>query len=61
MNLLGTDFFLSPYFYLRQNDMVVIDVTKQKAAASDMTTVRNITLAASILSTIAIFLNVFKN
>lgn len=61
LNLLGTDFFTSPYYYLQQNDMVVVDVTRNKAAVNDQITVRNITVAASILSTIAIFLNVFRN
>lgn len=53
--------FTSPYYYLQQNDVVVVDVAKQKAAQTNESTLRNITVAASILSTIAIFLNVFKN
>lgn len=60
LNLLGTDFFLSPYYYLQQNDMIVIDATKNKAAANDQVTVRNVSLAASVLTTIAIFINIFK-
>lgn len=54
------DVFLSPYYYLQQNDIVIVDVAKNKAAVNDQITVRNITVAASILSTIAIFINVFR-
>lgn len=53
--------FTSPFYYLQQNDIVVVDVARQKAATTNESTLRNITVAASILSTIAIFLNVFKN
>lgn len=53
--------FISPYYYLQQNDIIVVDVAKHKAAQTNESTIRNITVAASILSTIAIFLNVFKN
>jgi polysaccharide biosynthesis/export protein len=52
--------FLSPYYYLQQNDLVIVDVAKNKGVVNDQTTVRNITVAASILSTIAIFLNIFR-
>ena len=60
LDLSKTDVFLSPYYYLQQNDMIIVDVAKNKAAVNDQVTVRNITIAASILSTIAIFLNVFR-
>jgi polysaccharide biosynthesis/export protein len=54
------DVFASPYYYLKQNDIIIVDVFKNKAVANDQVTVRNITVAASILSTIAIFLNIFR-
>jgi polysaccharide biosynthesis/export protein len=54
------DVFLSPYYYLQQNDMIIVDVARNKAAVNDQITIRNITVAASILSTIAIFINIFR-
>ncbi|WP_162915811.1 polysaccharide biosynthesis/export family protein [Paraflavitalea soli] len=60
LDLSKPDVFGSPYYYLQQNDMVIVDVTKNKAAVNDQVTVRNITVAASILATIAIFINIFK-
>ncbi|NII24102.1 hypothetical protein HB364_03345 [Pseudoflavitalea sp. X16] len=60
LDLSKPDIFASPYYYLQQNDMVIVDVTKNKAAVNDQATIRNITLATSILATIAIFINIFK-
>jgi polysaccharide export outer membrane protein len=60
LDLSKPEIFASPYYYLQQNDMVIVDVAKNKAAVNDQITVRNITIAASILSTIAIFINVFR-
>lgn len=60
LDLSKPEVFASPYYYLQQNDMVIVDVAKNKAAVSDQTTMRNITVTASILATIAIFINIFK-
>lgn len=54
------DVFLSPYYYLQQNDMIIVDVAKNKAALTDQTTVRNISIATSALSIIAIFIGIFR-
>jgi polysaccharide export outer membrane protein len=60
LDLSKPEVFTSPYYYLQQNDIVIVDVAKNKGAVNDQITVRNITIAASILSTIAIFINVFR-
>ncbi|MDF2187051.1 polysaccharide biosynthesis/export family protein [Paraflavitalea sp. CAU 1676] len=60
LDLSKPEVFASPYYYLQQNDMVIVDVTKKKAALNDQATVRNITIATSILATIAIFINIFN-
>lgn len=60
LDLSKPEVFASPYYYLQQNDMVIVDVAKNKGAVNDQVTVRNITVAASILATIAIFINIFK-
>jgi polysaccharide export outer membrane protein len=56
INLKKSDFMSSPYFYLRQNDYIYVEPTKGKAAATDAAQARNYTIAASILSIIAIIL-----
>lgn len=50
----------SPYFYLQQNDMVIVEQNKKKAAASDQVATRNISIAATIVSTLAIVYSIFK-
>ncbi|WP_276480600.1 polysaccharide biosynthesis/export family protein [Paraflavitalea pollutisoli] len=60
LDLSKPEVFGSPYYYLQPNDMVIVDVAKNKGAVNDQITVRNITVAASVLSTIAIFINIFS-
>jgi polysaccharide export outer membrane protein len=60
LDLSKPEVFASPYYYLQQNDMVIVDVAKNKASVNDQIAIRNITIGASILSTIAIFINVFR-
>ncbi len=50
----------SPYFYLQQNDMVIVEQNRKKAAANDQVAARNITIAATIISTLAILYSIFK-
>jgi polysaccharide biosynthesis/export protein len=61
LDLTDPDIFKSPYFYLRQNDMIYVDFHKRKATMSDQVTVRNIGIATSVLSSIAILIALFKN
>ncbi len=60
IDLRQPDIFNSPFYQLEQNDIVYIDLTKNKAAANDAVVVRNIGLATSIISTIAIIVTVLK-
>lgn len=49
-NLNSSETFKSPYFYLRQGDMVYIEPNKSKVASTDAIRTRNITIAASVLT-----------
>lgn len=55
-----TDIFNSEFFYLQQNDVVVVNATKNKAALNDQVVVRNIGLTTSILSTLAIIITLLR-
>src|SRR5687768_1945212 len=61
INLTSPDIFSSPYFYLRQNDVVVVDATRRKAIVNDQLTVRYVGLFTSIISTIALIITVYQN
>jgi len=60
LNLKSPDVLASPYFYLQPNDVVYVDLNRNKAAANDQVTVRNISLATSIISVLAILVGVLR-
>ena len=53
-NLNHTDIFKGSNFYLRQNDVIYVEPAKNKVAATDVTTVRNISLITSITSVVVL-------
>ena len=59
LDLRKPDIMASPYFYLQQNDIVIFEPTKKKVAANDVVTVRNITIALAIISTLTVVYSVF--
>jgi len=60
LDLTKPEIMSSPYFYLQQNDVLIVEATKKKVAASDQVTVRNVTIAATIISALAIVYSIFK-
>lgn len=50
LNLNSSDLFQSPYYYLKQNDIVYVEPNKSKVAASDITTARTISFVSVGLS-----------
>lgn len=56
VNILSKNVFSSPYFILKQNDIVYVELTKEKAAAADLATSTfrsNISLVATALTVIS--------
>jgi polysaccharide export outer membrane protein len=53
VNLLSKKAFSSPYFVLQQNDVVYVELTEAKVAATDQSFVRNLTIATSIISVLS--------
>ena len=66
VNLLSKNIFSSPYYILKQNDVVYVELTKAKVAANNQTTnaVRNnislITTVLSVVSTVIVLIFTFK-
>jgi polysaccharide export outer membrane protein len=58
VDLTSKDVFDSPYFYLRSNDLIVVQPGKQKVSAND-TGYRNASLIISALSLVAITISLF--
>ena len=55
-NLNNTQMLSSPYFYLRQGDVIYVEPTKAKVASSDMRATKSYAIAGSILSVILILI-----
>lgn len=60
LDLRDPNLFLSPYFQLQQNDVIYVDATKKKVSANDLTTQRTVSIAAAVVSTIAIIYSIFR-
>jgi len=60
MDITKPEIMASPFFYLQSNDVVIVEPTRKKIAANDQTAIRTITIAASIISTLALIYTIFK-
>jgi polysaccharide export outer membrane protein len=61
LDLTKPEIIASPYFYVQQNDVIIFEANKKKIAANDQTTIRNVSLAATVISVFAIIYSVFRN
>ncbi len=60
LNLNSSDIFKSPYFYLKQNDVVYVEPNRSKAIQADAEQTRIITIAASVLTGVFLYLRLAK-
>jgi polysaccharide export outer membrane protein len=60
LNILKPEIMASPYFYVQENDVVIIEANNRKAAASDQLAARNISLVLAFISTFAVVYSIFK-
>ena len=60
LDLTDPKIFSSPNFYLRQNDVLVVQADTKKATPEDQQTRQNIALILAAISTLAIVINIFK-
>lgn len=63
LDLRRSDIFQSPYFYLQQNDVVLIEANPKKTTANDQATLRKLSIVtgiASLVSATAIIINIFR-
>ncbi len=56
LNLNSTDLFKSPFFYLKQNDVVYVEPNKSKIIQADASQTRIVTIGASIFAAIIVLL-----
>jgi polysaccharide biosynthesis/export protein len=60
LNLTKPEIMTSPYFYIQQNDIIIVEPNRKKSVANDIVTTRNITLALAVISTFAIVYALFR-
>lgn len=60
LNLQDPQVFKSPYYNLQQNDMLIVDVGKNKAIQNNQATLQYISIAASLVSITAIIITLFR-
>ena len=60
LDITKPEIMLSPYFYLQQNDVVIVEANKKKIAANDQATIRNVSIVATVVSTFAIIYSIFR-
>jgi polysaccharide export outer membrane protein len=60
MDLTSPDIMKSPFFYLQQNDLVIVEQNKKKSVANDVVTLRNISIATSVVTLTALLYSIFK-
>lgn len=59
LDLTDPNILASPYFYLQQNDLIIVDPNKSKATITDQS-YRTISIATSIVSIVAIIISIFR-
>jgi polysaccharide export outer membrane protein len=60
VDLTSKSVFESPYYFLRQNDVVLVNPNKNKARLSDQVFNQRLGIAFSIINVIALLYNVFR-
>jgi polysaccharide biosynthesis/export protein len=61
LDLTKPEVLVSPYFYLQQNDIIIVETNKRKIAANDQVTLRNVSIIATAISVVAIIYSIFRN
>lgn len=60
VDLSSRNIFQSPYYYLQQNDVVLVNPNKNKARLNDQVFNQRMGIAFSIINTIALLYNIFR-
>ena len=60
LDITNPEIFRSPFFYLQQNDVIIVDLNKRKVAANDNQLIRSVSIVGTIVSTFAILISVLR-
>jgi polysaccharide export outer membrane protein len=60
LDLNSSDIFNSPFYYLKQNDVIYVEPNKRKVSASNSAQIQTIGVIASVISVIVLAISSFK-
>lgn len=60
LDLNSSSVFSSPFYYLKQNDVIYVEPNKRKVAATNSAQIQTIGLIASVISVIVLAISSFK-
>jgi len=60
LDLTKPDVIASPYFEIHPNDIIYVEANKKKVSATDQTTLRNLGIVTTIISTLVLLYALFK-
>lgn len=60
LNLNSSEVFNSPFYYLKQNDVIYVEPNKAKASANNTPQIQTIGIITSVLSVLVLAISVFK-
>ena len=60
LNLNSSNIFESPYYYLKQNDIIYVEPNKSKIASADITQLRNISIVTSAITLLVVIISRLK-
>lgn len=60
LNLNSSEIFSSPFYYLKQNDVIYVEPNKRKVSASNSAQIQTIGVIASVISVIVLAVSSFK-
>jgi polysaccharide export outer membrane protein len=61
LDLKNGDIFNSPYYYLRQNDIIYVEMNNRKMGNADQTNVRTISIVLASITAVALIISTINN
>jgi polysaccharide export outer membrane protein len=61
LNITKPEIIASPYYYVQQNDIIIVEPNKKKSIANDIVTTRNVSMALAFITTFALIYSLFHH
>ena len=61
LNITKPEIIASPYYYIQQNDIIIVEPNKKKSIANDVVTTRNVSMVLAFITTFALIYSLFHH